>query len=86
MFSLMLFLSLVQQRVLSENWPFFRSGTNDHRAQSLTHGNAFLRLCVNDHNRNISCLETNFSRLVPLITQPTVYLSQRPGPEAYLLG
>ena len=59
----------MQQCILPENWSFFRSGTNDHRAQSLTHENAFLRLCVNDHNCNISCLETNFSRLVPLITQ-----------------
>ena len=54
---------------MPENWPFFRSGTIDHRAQGLTHGNAFLRLYVNNYNCNKFCLGTCFSRLVPLITQ-----------------
>ena len=68
-FSLILSLSLVQECILPKNWPFFRSRTNDHTAQCLTHGNPFLRLCVNDYNCNKSCLGTSFSRLVPLITQ-----------------
>ena len=68
-FSLMLSLSLVQQCILPENWPLFRSRTNDYKAQCLTHGNAFLMLYVNDYNCNKSCLETCISRLVPLITQ-----------------
>ena len=66
-FSLMLSLSLVQQRILPENWHFFSSRTNDYTAQCLTHGNAFLRLFVNDYNK--SCLGTCISRLVALITQ-----------------
>ena len=65
----MLSLSLVQQCILPENWPFFRSRINDYTAQCLTHGNAFLRLYVNDYNYNKSCLGTCISRLVPLITQ-----------------
>ena len=65
----MLSLSLVQQCILPENWPFFRSRINDYTAQCLTHGNAFLRLYVNDYNYNKSCLWTCISRLVPLITQ-----------------
>ena len=40
-----------------------------YTAQCLTHGNAFLRLYVNDYNYNKSCLGTCISRLVPLITQ-----------------
>ena len=64
-FSLMLSLSLVQQRILPENWHFFSSRTNDYTAQCLTHGNAFLRLYVNDYNCNKSCLGTCFSRLIP---------------------
>ena len=67
--SLMLSLDLVQQCVLPKNWPFFRSVTNDHTPQCLTHGNASLRLYVNNYNCNKSCLGTCFSRLVPLITQ-----------------
>ena len=55
--------------ILPKNWPFFSSGANDHTAQCLAHGNAFLRLYINDYNCNKSCLETCFSRLVPLITQ-----------------
>ena len=62
-------LSLVQQCILPENWPFFRSKTNDYTAQCLTHGNAFLRLYVNDYNYNKSYLGTCISRLVPLIAQ-----------------
>ena len=62
-------LSLVQQCILPENWPFFRSKTNDYTAQCLTHGNAFLRLYVNDYNCNKSYLGTCISRLVPLIAQ-----------------
>ena len=54
----------------------FRSGTNDHTAQCLTHGNAFLRLYVNDYICNRSCLGTCFSRLVPLIAQKQ-YISPR---------
>ena len=42
-------------------------GADGHTAQCLTHGNAFLRLYVNDYNK--SCLGTCFSRLVPLSTQ-----------------
>ena len=68
-FSLILSLSLVQQCILPENWPFFRSRINDYTAQCLTHGNAFLRLYVNDYNYNKSCLGTCISRLLPLITQ-----------------
>ena len=68
-FSLMLSLSLVQQRILPENWHFFSSRTNDYTAQCLTHGNAFLRLYVNDYNCNKSCPGTCISRLVPLIAQ-----------------
>ena len=75
-FSLMLSLSLVQQRILPENWPLFRSGTVDHTAQCLTHGNAFVRLYVNIIIVNKSCLETYVSRLVPLITQQQ-YISPR---------
>ena len=41
--------------------------TNDHTAQCLTQGNAFLRLHVNNCNK--SCLGTCFPRLVPRITQ-----------------
>ena len=78
MFSLMLFLSLVQQCILPENWPFFRSWTKDHTAQHLTHGNAFLRLYVNDNNCDKSLLGTCSSRLVPLITQQQ-YISPREG-------
>ena len=63
--SLMLSLDLVQQCVLPKNWPFFRSVTNDHTPQCLTHGNASLRLYVNNYNCNKSCLGTCFSRLVP---------------------
>ena len=40
-----------------------------YTAQCLTHGNAFLRLYVNDYNYNKSCLRTCISTLVPLITQ-----------------
>ena len=43
-------------------------GADGHTAQCLYHGNAFLRLYVNNYNCNKSCLETYFSRLVPLIT------------------
>ena len=68
-FSLMLSLSLVQQCILLENWPFFRSRANDYTAQCLTHGNAFPRPYVNDFNYNKSFLGTYISRLVPLITQ-----------------
>ena len=46
-----------------------RPRTYDHTAQCFTHGNAFLRLYVNDCNCNKSCLGTCFSRLVALITQ-----------------
>ena len=63
-FSLMLSLNFVQQCLLRENWPLW---ANDHTAQSLTHGNAFLRLCINNYNGNKSCLGTRFSRLVPMI-------------------
>ena len=62
-------LSLVQQCALPKNWPFFRSRTNDNTAQCPTHGNAFLRLYVNDYNCNKSRVGTCFSRHVPLITQ-----------------
>ena len=68
-FPLMLSLSLVQQCILLENWPFFRSRANDYTAQCLTHGNAFPRPYVNDFNYNKSFLGTYVSRLVPLITQ-----------------
>ena len=68
-FSLMLSLSLVQQCLLPENRPFFRSRTNDYTAQCLTHWKAFLRLYVNDCNYNKSYLGTCISRLVPLIAQ-----------------
>ena len=67
-FSLKLSLDLVQQCVLPKNWPFFRSGTNDHTPQCLTHGNASLRVYVNDYNSNKSCQGTCFSILVLLIT------------------
>ena len=67
---LMLSLSRVQQCILPENWPFFRSGVDNYRVrQCLTNGNAFLRLCVNDYNCSTSCMETHISRLVPLIPQ-----------------
>ena len=56
-FSLMFSLRLVQQYTWPENWPFFRSKTNDYTAQCLTHENAFLRLYVNDYNCNKSCPE-----------------------------
>ena len=62
-FSLILSLSLVQECILPKNWPFFRSRTNDHTAQCPTHGNAFLRLFVNDYNCYKSCVGTCFSRL-----------------------
>ena len=62
--------------ILPENWPFFRWGTNDHTAQCLTHGNAFLRLYV-DYNCNKSCLGTCISRLVPPDDTVTVYIAQR---------
>ena len=68
-FWIMRSLSLVQQCALPKNWPFFRSRTNDNTAQCPTHGNAFLRLYVNDYNCNKSRVGTCFSRLVPLITQ-----------------
>ena len=68
-FSLMLSLSLVQQCILPENWPFFRSRTNDYTAECLSHGNAFLRLYLNDYNCNKSCLGSYISRVVPLLTQ-----------------
>ena len=35
-FSLMLSISLVPQCILPKNWPFLRSGTNDHTVQCLT--------------------------------------------------
>ena len=79
-FSLILSLSLVQECILPKNWPFFRSRTNDHTAQCLTHGNPFLRLCVNDYNCNKSCLGTSFSRLVPLITQQQYILPRTRSP------
>ena len=73
------FLHLVQHCILPENWPFFWSRTNDHRA-CLTPGNAFLRLFFNDSNCNKSCLETCFSRLVPLIPQQQYVSPERlPG-------
>ena len=53
-------------------------GANGHTAQCLYYGNAFLRLYVNNYNCNKSCLETYFSRLVPLITQQQ-YISPREG-------
>ena len=65
----MLSLSLVQQYILPENWPFFRSRTNDHTAECLSHGNAFLRLYLNYYNCNKSCLGSYISRVVPLLTQ-----------------
>ena len=68
-FLLLLSLSLLQQNILPENWPFFRSRTNDYIVQCLTHENAFLRLCVNDYNYKKYCLGTCISKLVPLITQ-----------------
>ena len=68
-FSFMLSLNLVQQCILPENWSFFRSRTNDHTAECLSHGNAFLRLYHNDYNCNKSCLGSYISRLVPLLTQ-----------------
>ena len=68
-FLLLLSLSLLQQYILPENWPFFRSRTNDYIVQCLTHENAFLRLCVNDYNYKKYCLGTCISKLVPLITQ-----------------
>ena len=66
---LKLSLSFVQRCILPKNGPSFRSGTNNHTAQCLTHGDAFLRLYVNDYNCNKSRVGTCFSRLVPLITQ-----------------
>ena len=77
-FPLMLYLSLVQQCILPEKWPFSRSRTKDHTAQHLTHGNAFFRLYVNNYNCDKSCLGTCSSRLVPLITQQQ-YISPREG-------
>ena len=68
-FSFMLSLSLVQQCILPENWPFLRSRTNDYTVWCYTHGNAFLQLYVNDYNCNKYCLGTCISRLVALITQ-----------------
>ena len=65
----MLSLSLVQQCILPENWPFLRSRTNDYTVWCYTHGNAFLQLYVNDYNCNKYCLGTCISRLVALITQ-----------------
>ena len=35
-------LSLMQQWILQESWSFFICRANEYRAQSLTHGNAFL--------------------------------------------
>ena len=43
----------------------FRSRTNDYTAECLTHGNAFLRLYVNDYNCNKSCLESISQDLYP---------------------
>ena len=73
-------LSLVQQCILPENWPFFRSKTNDYTAQCLTHGNAFLRLYVNDYNCNKSCPETlsgtcSPCNLVPKLS-PDIFLGK----------
>ena len=68
-FSLMLSLSLVQQCILPENWPFFRSRADDYTPQCLTHVNAFPRPYVNDFNYNKYFLGIYISRLVPLITQ-----------------
>ena len=65
----MLSLSLVQQRILPKNWPFFRFRAYDH-------GNVLLTLYVNDYNYNKACLGTCNSRLVPLITQQQ-YISPR---------
>ena len=67
-------LSLSLQCFSPENWPFFKSRTNGHTAQCLTHGNAFLKLY--DYNFNKSCLRTCFSRCVTLITQQQ-YISPR---------
>ena len=72
----MLFLNLVQQCILPQNWPFFRSQNNGHTAKCLTHGNSFLRHYVNDYNCYKSCLGTCFSILLPLITQQQ-YISPR---------
>ena len=58
----MLSLSLVQQGILSENWPFFRSGTNDHTTQCIIHGNAFY---VNNYHCNRSCLGNLSGYLYP---------------------
>ena len=74
-FSLTRSLSHVHQWIFPGNWPFFRSRADACIAQSLTHGNAFLRLYVNDYNCNKSCLRTCPSRLVPLMTQQ--YISTR---------
>ena len=68
-FSLMFSLSLVQQCILPENWPFFRSRADDYTPQCLTHVNAFPRPYVNDFNYNKYFLGIYISRLVPLITQ-----------------
>ena len=70
---------------LPKNWPFFRSRTNDHTAQCLTPGNAFLRLCVNDYNCNKSCWETVSQDLYPWLHSNSIS-TQRCCPERVLPG
>ena len=70
----MLSLSLAQQCFSPVTWPVFMSRTNDHTAQCLTHGDAFLKLY--DYHCNKSCWGTCFSRGVPLITWQQ-YISTR---------
>ena len=50
-------------------------GTNDH-TEYLTHGNAFLKLYVNDCNCNRSWLGICFSRLVSLINSNSISHSE----------
>ena len=66
---LMLSLSPVQQCILRKTDLSFGPELMIYTAQCLTHGNAFLRLYVNDYNYNKSCLKTCISRLAPLIAQ-----------------